>query len=294
MNLTDKQLASLPTLEDVVFYQEHGYFISGKILSDEEIDDAVYGSERFYAGERDFFRYNQIKPFEGWKPEDGDVLRINDYVSLQNSEIGGLVRSPLLGAIASVLSGGSSIRLWHDQMIRKPSSAPPDMTCIGWHTDKEYWKTCSSDKMLTAWIPLTDCDESMGTLVVVDGSHRWAGNTELKMFHRHDRGAMEREASSPAESFVTVPMKLRKGQVSFHHCRTIHGSGPNLSRGHRHSISVHFQDQSNCYRRIYNQQGDLIWHRNDLLCRQVNGQPDYSDPDICPLLWTDEYDDKAV
>lgn len=32
---------------------------------------------------------------------------------------------------------------------------------------------CSSDALLTAFIPLHDCDESNGTLVVADGSHLW-------------------------------------------------------------------------------------------------------------------------
>src|ERR1044072_2740728 len=123
MKLTPEQCELLPTDDDVEFYRQHGYYLSKKIFTDEEIDDALYGSDRFYAGERDFLLPPSVKPFEGWKPEDGDVLRINDYVSLQNNELSALVRHPLLGAIAARLCGTDAVRLWHDQMIFKPTDA---------------------------------------------------------------------------------------------------------------------------------------------------------------------------
>src|SRR5690349_6592035 len=118
MKLTAEQLDLLPSDEDVAFYQEHGWYISKQIFSDEDIEEAIYGSERHYAGERD-----SPLPIEGyldWKPEDGDVLRLNDYVSLQNDQLRNLVFNPLLGAIAARLSGSPEIRLFHDQLIYKP------------------------------------------------------------------------------------------------------------------------------------------------------------------------------
>jgi len=288
MELSPEQRRLLPTDDEVRFYREHGYYISRPIFSDEEIDDAMYGSECFYAGERDFSLHASIKPFEGWTAEDGDVMRINDYVSLQNREISALVRHPLLGAVAARLCGSPVVRLWHDQMIHKPVDKDGTKTGIGWHTDRAYWKTCDSDSMLTAWIPFGDCDESMGPLVVVDGSHAWPGNGELKGFHSSDLESLERKMETGGRQVVKVPMTLKKGQVSFHHCLTLHGSGANRGEGPRRSLSVHLQDGANRYREHRDARGEVVWHRNDMLCRVLNGQPDYADPDICPLLWTDE------
>jgi ectoine hydroxylase-related dioxygenase (phytanoyl-CoA dioxygenase family) len=283
MILTPKQLELLPSDADVKFYQEHGYYISKKIYSEEEIDDAVYGSERYYEGERDFFLPGSLKPFEGWKPDDGNRLRINDYVSLVNREISNLVRHPLLGAIAAKLSGSPAIRLWHDQMIYKPAKAD-QKTEIGWHSDRAYWKTCNSINMLTAWIPFHDCDESMGTLMIVDGSHRWLQSDDLKGFHSRKLGELE-EGTFPGESVIKVPMNLKKGQVSFHHCLTIHGSGSNRSNFPRLSLSVHLQDGDNRYREEKRHNDKVVWHRNDILCRTEKGYPNYADPDFCPQLW---------
>jgi ectoine hydroxylase-related dioxygenase (phytanoyl-CoA dioxygenase family) len=53
-------------------------------------------------------------------------------------------------------------------------------------------------------------------------------------------------------------MALRKGQMSFHHCRMIHGSGVNRGDRPRTSIALH----------------------------PANGHPDYSDPAAFPVLWS--------
>lgn len=278
----------LPTDEDVAFYREHGYYVSPKIFTDEEVEDAVYGSERFYAGERDFSLPPSVRPFEGWKPEDGDVPRINDYVSLQNREISALVFHPLVGAIAARLAATPTIRLWHDQMIYKVVDKSGRRSGIGWHTDRAYWQTCTSTEMLTAWIPFQDCDESLGPLIVIDGSHRWDGHNQLRGFHSSDLDTWEKKFASPGKPVVKVPMTLKKGQVSFHHCQTIHGSAANVGDTVRHSISVHLQDDSNRYRQVEDEKGEIVWHRNDILCRSLDGRPDYTDPDFCPVLWTEE------
>jgi hypothetical protein len=286
MMLTPEQAELLPSDEDVEFYREHGYYVSKKIFSHDQIDEAIYGSERFYAGERDFSLPPNVKPFEGWKPGNDDLIRINDYVSLQNAEIFSLVMNPLLGAIAARLSGSREVRLWHDQMIFKPTDVTGGKTSIGWHTDRAYWKTCSSANMLTAWVPFQNCDESMGPLMVIDQSHRWRGNEDLRHFHTSSQGGLREEFKAEGRQVVKIPLTLEKGQVSFHHCLTIHGSGPNRNPVPRHSISIHLQDEANRYQ-IYRQaNGAPAWHRNDVLCRMTGGNPDYTDPDFCPVLWS--------
>jgi ectoine hydroxylase-related dioxygenase (phytanoyl-CoA dioxygenase family) len=83
-------------------------------------------------------------------------------------------------------------------------------------------------------------------------------------------------------------VNLEKGQVSFHHCLTIHGSGPNRGTAPRRSIAVHLQDEANRWQEFRFKQGRLATHANDQLVRQINGAPDYTDPDFCPVLYRDE------
>ena len=50
--------------------------------------------------------------------------------------------------------------------VEPPNGKPAN---VGWHTDRGYWKTCTSANMLTAWIPFHDCDERMGTITMIEG-----------------------------------------------------------------------------------------------------------------------------
>ncbi len=263
----------IPTDEQVAFYREHGWFITPEpLFTPDEIEDALYGTERYYAGERDFLLTARLSTFEGWRPEDGEGMRTNDYVCLQNREIAALSHAAKLGAVAARLCGSPELRLWHSQLLYKPPAATAGV--IGWHTDKAYWKSCSSTRMLTAWIPLHDCGDERSPLLIVDRSTR-ESRIDLAGFRASELDPL-------AEDRVIVPMHLRAGQVSFHHCLAVHGSGPNTGAEPRVSLSVHLQDADN---RFVEAPGAAQWHRNNVLCRSIDGTPDYRDPDICPLLW---------
>src|SRR3712207_8462935 len=62
----------------------------------------------------------------------------------------------------------------------------------------------------------------------LDGSHRW-GHEGLD-FGASDLAAQEAQLAAEGRELRKVPATMRRGQVSFHHCLTIHGSGPNHSR----------------------------------------------------------------
>jgi len=279
----------LPSDEDVAFYQEHGYYISKKILPDEVVDAAARGMERFYAGDHDapMIERDQVvppgwKPPVGFKPPIGVSLRKNDYASVQVKELGALVRYPTIGAVAKRLTGAPSIRLWHDQLLYKPPVTEAATAKVGWHTDRQYWMVASSDEMLTAWVAFHDVDEAIGTITFIDGSHRWPLN-RLDFFDP-DLDALEQRFETGGNPVVKVPAIMKRGQVSFHHCRLIHGSGANLSSDPRRAIAIHLQPEDNHYRHYEYASGKAAAHHNDQLCRLVDGVPDYSDPKVCPTL----------
>lgn len=274
----------LPSDEDVQFYRENGYYISKAIFSDEQIEGALAASERFYRGEYDY-PAPAGKNGVGWTAEKGDVLRKNDHASFRMEGLKRLTHSEVLGAVAAKLAGTPAIRLWHDQLLYKPVDSPGKKANVGWHTDYGYWKTCTSANMLTAWVPFHDCDEEMGTLTVLQGSHLWPDNTDNLDFFNPELDELEKRFRTGGQAVVKVPLNLKKGQVSFHNCMTVHGSGPNLSDQPRRSIAIHLQDDANRWQEYRWPDGCLAQHDNDSLVRKVNGHPDYRDPVICPQLW---------
>lgn len=283
--LTPEEAALLPTDDDVRFYREHGYWVSPRILSDEVLDDAMHGAERHYAGERDA-QLPLAGGYLDWSPEHEAVLRLNDYVSLQNDEIRDLLFQPLIGAIAARLSGGKQIRLFHDQLVSKPAGMDVSEANIGWHVDAAYWQTCTSRTMLTAWAPFQDVTPEMGPISFIDGSHLWQGTEWMKTFNERDLEELEASFGGEGRMVRKVAVPMEKGQVSFHHCRTIHGGLPNRGTVDRIALAMHLQDETNRYSKHVDENGKETLHINDLLCRKdPDGLPDYSDPEVCPLLW---------
>lgn len=288
MILSPEERDLLPSDADVAFYREHGWYVSKPILPDALIDEAIRGTERYFAGERDA-QLPITGGYSDWKPGDGDGIRNCEYVALQNREIRRLIQYPLLGAIAARLSGSPVIRLFDDQLIFKPPAASDGAAVVGWHTDRAYWMTCTSENMLTAWIPFHDCPEIMGPVAVVDGSHTWSGSARLRTFKENNLEELERRFRETGAAFVKITMALRKGQVSFHHCRAIHGSDVNRGSFPRLSLALHMQDGANRYRAYRNENGTPWRLVNDQLCRQLpDGSPDYTDPEVFPVLWSED------
>ncbi|MEY2831288.1 MAG: putative phytanoyl-CoA dioxygenase, partial [Cyanobacteriota bacterium] len=241
----------------------------------------------FYQGARDGV-LRVATGYSNWKPEDGDIIRNNEFVSLQKAELKQLALQPVIGAIAARLARTSEIRILDDQLVYKPpaKSSPKVSSAVGWHSDRAYWSTCSSDNLLTAWIPFHDCDQARGPLVVLDQSHRWSGLQPMRHFNNANLRQLIHELQVAGKQVIEIPMTVKKGQVSFHHCWAVHGSYPNRSPQHRQALAVHLQDRDNCYQPYTNSQGKEIHIFDEQLCRKLaNGDPDFSDPQVFPVVW---------
>ncbi len=176
-----------------------------------------------------------------------------------------------------------TIRLWHDQLHYKPVDAPGLAANVGWHTDRQYWLSCDSDEMLTAWVAFHDVDQASGSVSFLDGSHRWS--VDGLDFFVQDLDLLAETISRQGFTAQVRPTTMRRGQVSFHHCRTVHGSGPNHGSAPRRSLAIHLQPGDNRWRRHLGPDGQPARHGNDRLVRQVDSVPDYTDPRVCPQLW---------
>jgi ectoine hydroxylase-related dioxygenase (phytanoyl-CoA dioxygenase family) len=292
--LTAQERSLLPTDADVEFYAEHGWYLSQKLLTDDEVDRLVAASERYYAGERDRRLSARPPNLAYWEPSHGDVQRHNDYVHYEHQGLASLLCKPLIGAVAARLARVDEIRVFQSTLIYKPPAAEEPSNIVPWHFDKHYWSSATSDTMLTAFIPFHDCGEDMGTITMVDGSHRWReiGGNDSVTRHFAQRAAADMErllednAAYNQARVVKVPMVIPKGHMSFHHCRIYHGSGPNRSGRPRRAVSFHLQDGGNAYRRFMLSTGEVLTYNHDVLVRRLpDGRPDYADPDFFPVLW---------
>ena len=274
----------LPTEADVRSYEENGWFVAPPLIAEALLDETSIAAERHQRGDRDW-ALPIDSGYSDWKPGDPEPVRNNEFASLQSAGLRRLALQPILGAVAARLARCEVIRLFDDQLVWKPTQAPD--SAVGWHSDRGYWSTCTSPRMLTAWIPLHDSDEERGTLMAVSGSHRWPESEHLRGFNDPDLHALEAKLGRrvPPESIASF--RLEKGQVSFHHASTLHGSHPNTSDEPRFALAVHMQDGENAYRAFHTPEGRRIQIPHDGLCRrQPNGDPDYGDPQAFPTIWS--------
>ena len=292
--LTEEERSLLPSEADVEFYAEHGWYLSKQLLTDDEVDELAAASERYYAGERDRRLPARPPRLAYWDPSMGDVQRHNDYVHYEHDGLARILRKPLIGAVAATLARAGEIRVFQSTLIYKPPIATEPTNIVPWHFDKHYWSTSTSERMLTAFIPFHHCDEEMGTITMVDGSHRWreigSDDTVTRHFAERDAADLERVLAGNAAynhaEVVKIPMVIPKGHMSFHHCRTYHGSAANRSPRPRRAISFHLQDGANAYRRFTLSTGEVLAYNHDVLVRRLpDGSPDYSDPGFCPVIW---------
>jgi ectoine hydroxylase-related dioxygenase (phytanoyl-CoA dioxygenase family) len=291
--LTQAELELLPTDAEVEHYQRHGWYLTRKLFSDDEVDALVEASDRFYSGERDRSLPQRPQNLAYWEPSHGPVQRHNDYVHYESDAIRSILRKPLVGAVAARLARSPQIRVFQATMIYKPPNPAEVTNLVPWHMDRHYWQTCTSESMLTAFIPFHDCGEQMGTITMIDGSHLWQdipGDDSTRHFAQRDRNELEellhKTATFNGGEVTMIPMMIPKGHMSFHHCRIYHGSSHNRSTSPRRAISLHLQDADNQWRRYVKADGSTVVYNNDVLVRTTNaGTPDYADPDYCPVLW---------
>ena len=277
----------LPSEEDLKSFNEKGWYKTGSIFSDEEINAAVKGANDFYNGIIDFPLFNKEGLADDMSGEEAKI-RNNEFTTLQKKELRALGWHPHIREIAKVLTGSSEIRLFADSLITKLPAKKASAGSVGWHSDKAYWPTCTSNKLLTVWIPLQDCTIDMGPLVYIDGSHKWKDEKELRSyfsFNNQDLLSFENYLDEKKQGYKKSFMTLKKGQACFHSCHTIHSSYPNVSQISRLALAVHLQDDSNKYQEAFHPDGKKIVIGYDKVCsKDLNGNPNYKDNKVFPLL----------
>ncbi|MCC6444724.1 MAG: phytanoyl-CoA dioxygenase family protein [Armatimonadetes bacterium] len=234
-----------PGAADIRFYREHGYWLAPRILSDEALESLRDHLARVVAGEYETARLPLSRSPEAGEPADKIVQVNNAYWT--DSVISRLALSPVIGAMAAALTGAKAIRLWHDQLLFKPPQSG-ESGQVGWHQDYGYWQCAEPAQMLTAWVALDDVDEENGCMKVVPGSHRWGLIPEGDFYDQNLAGLEERIEAAAGRKLEPVPCILPAGSLSFHHCMTLHGSGPNRSLRPRRSLVIHLLPEGTRYR----------------------------------------------
>jgi len=110
---------------------------------------------------------------------------------------------------------------------------------VSWHQDTRYWGL-SSDKVVTAWLGLSDASLKSGCLRVMPGTHTGPVLEHDDRYHPDNMLTRGQEISDGIDEARAVSMPVKAGEMSFHNYRLAHASGPNSSGDRRIGISMHF------------------------------------------------------
>jgi len=255
MTTTLREQTFTLTDDDLARYETDGYYITPKLIDDEQIAALRKAHDRFWAGDFDGDGFPQ-NPENASGDYDPHAVRKCDNGFWVNNVIRDLVTSEAVGSIARQLMQTDRVRLWHDQVIYKPATGDGGQAGnIGWHQDCGYWKAADTTNMVTAWIALQDTDLSNGGMRSIAGSQKWGLIEDSDTFFDQDLEGLHEKYQHLGE-WRDEPCILPAGCASFHHGLCFHGSGPNTSAEPRLSIVAHLMPDGTAY------SGDPQWHPN--------------------------------
>ncbi|MCA8954154.1 MAG: phytanoyl-CoA dioxygenase family protein [Planctomycetes bacterium] len=178
----------------------------------------------------------------------GDYERpVEDYAILNvmlprryHRALGGNVYETRAAAVARALCG-EDMELDYDQLVAKPPHKQEAV--FHWHQDLGYWPVTPDTRTASFWLALDDVDLDNGCVRFVDGSHRESAlRPHVPLLGaRGDNHTMV--AAVDLERDPIRPARLRRGDATVHHERTLHGSGGNTSDRWRRGYVVAFRSR---------------------------------------------------
>ncbi|KAM7322515.1 hypothetical protein ACRRTK_018020 [Alexandromys fortis] len=235
------------SLEQRQFYEENGFLVIKKLVSDEDIERFRAEFERICRKEVDTPGMTVMRDVAiaklNCELSEKVVSKVQDFQ--ENKE---LFRYSSLPEVLKYVEcfTGPNIMAVHTMLINKPSDTGKKTSRHPLHQDLHYFPFRPSDRIVCAWTAMEHIDRNNGCLVVLPGTHKgplkphgypkWEGGVN-KMYH----GILDYKQDNNR-----VHLVMEKGDTVFFHPLLIHGSGRNKTQGFRKAISCHYAS-SDCH-----------------------------------------------
>ncbi|CAL1543238.1 unnamed protein product [Lymnaea stagnalis] len=219
------------TQEDIATFQRDGFINHVKVLSEEQCDRILHDY-------RLFMDNNERPPnmdllYEYHKNQSGDDNNVLMH-ALGHWRVTALFHDlvflpSVIVKVSQLLRPGSEedtkVRFWHDQLFAKPARHGG---VVAWHQDYSYWTRTRPMQHLTVHIALEDQTEENGTIQYIPGSHKWTRDGQplpvLDFNFKDMEGIKTILTPEELAHFKPVPANLKKGEATFHHALSVHGS----------------------------------------------------------------------
>lgn len=235
------------TEAEIATYHQEGYLVLHEVLKEEELAFLEHWFDHFIEGkepgmERDFCDMSQPygTPFAAWQLVNAMLP------SKYRPELANNIFHQLANNMANQLYLAGQAALDYEQFLAKrPGQTKAEFAM---HQDLGYWPKTTNTWTATFSLALSDSDLANGCLQVVPGSNR-----EPALRQHRPKGSVGEEGgvsrdethtlvidSLPSDKVVYLPVK--RGDITVHDERIVHGSGGNTAPIWRKTYVAAYRD----------------------------------------------------
>lgn len=209
--------------EQVARYHENGFLCPIDVLS---ADEAAENRQALESLEHEF---------DGKLPKPvGQYLRSASHLS---TDVPVRIASDprILDKVESIL--GPDILMWGCEYFIKEANSTQ---IVSWHQDLTYWGMDGSDHEVTAWVALSPATSESGCMRFVPGSHKESLVPHEDTLAANNLLSRGQEIAVEVDEEDAINAALQPGQMSLHHGRLFHASGPNTSNDRRIGLVIRY------------------------------------------------------
>jgi ectoine hydroxylase len=205
------------------FYFENGYLLLEEFVSREWLDRLWDISNEFVERSRQLTQSNAVLALDpAHSAANPRLRRLIDPTEHHPLYWEYVNQGPLVDVAEDLL--GPAFKFHHSKLNFKWSSGGEE---IKWHQDIQFYPHTNYG-VAAFGLYMSDVDDEMGPMGVIPGSHKGEIHDQ---YDEHDNwvGHISEDALERVELNRVKWLTGPAGSVTVHHCRTIHGSLPNMS-----------------------------------------------------------------
>lgn len=205
------------------FFSEHGWVVVRAAVARERVQELERAVDEIYQA------YPAVLAGQVW--EVAGVSRVSPPIAAH-------AHDPAIAQRAAGALGCTRVKILQDTVLVKAASIGGP---VAWHQDHTYTGYLDPPRMVSVRLALTDCTRDNGCLQVIDGSHTWGLLGDVRaLTESHVADALGPEAERWRDRVTAL--ELSPGDITIHHCLTLHCSAENRSAQTRKTLITRLFD----------------------------------------------------
>lgn len=199
------------------FFAEHGWLVVRGAVARQRVIELEHAVDEIY---------------RAWPPVPAGLVWELAGVSRMSAAIAAHAQDAAIGQRVAEALGCARVKLLQDTVLVKAASIGGP---VAWHQDHTYTGYLAPARAVSVRLALTDCDRGNGCLEVISGSHTWGLIGDVRaLTESHVADALGPAAADWHDRVAAL--ELAPGDISIHHCLTLHHSRENRSARARKTL----------------------------------------------------------